>query len=292
MTSDLWQNGYHAINGIKLFCRDWRPDDETGLPVLALHGSLTQSGMWTETVESLGSVRVLCPDQRGYALTEDTGDDACVTFASDAVALARVLLPGRYVVVGHSFAASIALETALLAPEQVAGVVLVDPVVRIGAPPAAPAGNPVSQPKSFATLEDAARYIRATEEGVWTDATSRRFVQDIMTRDRDSGSDGGLWRFPFTAARLRRLRAFQASVAGDYELFAKAKAVRCPVLMFRGGMSKRFAAAAERPFLDAFDPSGSPKPECVLCPASGHFPTTTEPGIVVAALKRFLGNIA
>ncbi|HEY4141985.1 MAG TPA: alpha/beta hydrolase [Pseudolabrys sp.] len=287
MASDLWQNGYHAINGIKLFCRDWRPDNETGLPVLALHGSLTQSGMWTETVESLGSVRVLCPDQRGYALTKDTGDDACVTFASDAVALAHALLPGRYIVMGHSFAASITLETALLASEQVAGVVLVDPVVRIGAPPAAPVANPVSQPESFATLEDAARYVRATEEGVWTDATSQRFVQDIMMRDGDSG----LWRFPYTAERLRRLRAFQASVAGDYELFAKAKAVRCPVLIFRGGMSKRFAAAAEQPFLDAFDPSGSPKPECVLCPASGHFPTTTEPGIVVAALKRFLSGI-
>jgi pimeloyl-ACP methyl ester carboxylesterase len=289
MTDGLWQNGYHAINGVRLFCRDWRPGGETGLPVLALHGSLTQSGMWFETAETLGSVRMLCPDQRGYALTQDTGDDACVTFASDAVALVRALLPGRYVVMGHSFAASIALETALLTPEQVAGVVLVDPVVRLAAPPTAPAGNPVSQPEGFTTLDDAARYIRDTEEGVWTDATSRRFVQDIMTRD----GDGGLWRFPYTAARLRRLRAFQASAAGDYELFAKAKAVRCPALIFRGGMSKRFSAAAEQPFLDAFvSASGSPKPECVLCPASGHFPTTTEPGIVVAALKRFLGSIA
>ena len=33
-------------------------------------------------------------------------------------------------------------------------------------------------------------------------------------------------------------------------LFAKAKALRCPVLVFRGGMSKRFPAAAERPFLE------------------------------------------
>lgn len=286
MTGDLWQNGYHAINGLKLFYRDWRPGGETGLPVLALHGSLTQSGMWIEIAEMLGSVRVLCPDQRGYALTQDTGDDACVTFASDAVALARALLSRRYVVMGHSFAASIALEAALLAPEQVAAVVLVDPVVRLAVPSAASAGNPVSHPEAFATLDDAARYICATEEGVWTDATSRRFVQDIMGRD----GDGGLWRFPYTAARLRRLRAFQASAEGDYELFAKAKAVRCPVLIFRGGMSKRFAAAAEQPFLDAF--ASAPKPECVLCPASGHFPTTTEPGIVVAALKLFLSSVA
>ncbi len=283
----LWQNGTHAINGIALFCRDWQPRDATGLPLVALHGSLTQSGMWIETAEALGAVRMLCPDQRGYALTADTGDDACAAFASDAVALARAVVPGRYVIMGHSFAASIALETALVAKEQVAAVVLVDPVVRLAAAPAAPTGHPLPQPESFATIEDAARYFRDTEEGVWTEATSRRFVEDIMMRDGDSGR----WRFPYAAARLRRLRAFQASPAGDYELFAKAKAVRCPVLIFRGGLSKRFTAAAEQPFLDAFALSGPPKPECIVCPASGHFPTTTEPGIVVAGLKRFLGSV-
>lgn len=285
MTGGLWRNGTHVINGINLFCRDWQPDNQTGLPVLALHGSLTQSGMWIETVEDLASTRVLCPDQRGYALTEDTGDDACATFASDAVALARAEFPGRYVVMGHSFAASIALETALRAQEQVAGVVLVDPVVRLAVPPPAPPANPVSQPEAFAMLDDAARFFRDTEEGTWTEASSRRFAQDIMV------SDGGRWLFPYTAARLWRLRAFQASPAGDYDLFAKAKALRCPVLIFRGGLSKRFAAAAERTFLDAFALSGPAKPACVLCPASGHFPTTTEPSIVVAGLRRFLSGM-
>jgi pimeloyl-ACP methyl ester carboxylesterase len=126
------------------------------------------------------------------------------------------------------------------------------------------------------------RHFRDTEEGRWTDDTLRRFARDIMM-----GGENGPWRFPYTSERLRRLRTFTASPASDYDLFAKAKAVRCPVLVFRGGLSKRFPEAGERPFIDAF----ASKPEVVLCPESGHFPTATEPAIVVAALKRFLAAV-
>jgi pimeloyl-ACP methyl ester carboxylesterase len=99
--------------------------------------------------------------------------------------------------------------------------------------------------------------------------------------------ESGTWRFPYTPARLHRLRAFIASPAGDYDLFAKPRAVHCPVLAFRGGMSKRFPLDGEQPFLQAF----AREPELVLCPKSGHFPTTTEPDIVIRELKAFLGHV-
>ena len=283
MEADHWRTGKQTISGFRQFWRDWRPREESCLPVLALHGSLTQSGMWIAPAEAAGSVRLLCPDQRGFGLSEDPGGDACAAFASDALALARKMLPGRYVVMGHSFACSIALEAALMAVGQVAAVVLVDPVVRVGTPSAAPAASSVSPPEDFATLEDAGRHFRDTEEGEWSDNALRRFVQDIMMRD----GEGGPWRFPYADARLRRLRAFTASAASDYDLFAKAKAVRCPVLVFRGGMSKRFPAAAEQRFLETF----AAKPELIVCPTSGHFPTATEPAIVIEALKRFLDGV-
>lgn len=251
--------------------------------MLALHGSLTQSGMWIAPAEAAASIHMVCPDQRGFGLSEDPGIDRCAEFASDAVALAGTLLPARYLIMGHSFACSIALEATQQDAKRVAGVVLVDPVVRVATPSAASAAPPVSPPEGFATREDAERYFRATEEGAWPDAALRRFVQDIMMRDGDSGP----WRFPYTAARLRRLRAFSASAASDYDLFAKAKAVHCPVLVFRGGMSKRFPAVAEKPLAEAF----ATAPEIVLCPTSGHFPSTTEAGIVVAALQRFLAGL-
>ncbi len=283
MEIDLWRTDYHTVNGFSQFCRDWQPRDELFLPVLALHGSLAQSGMWIAPAQAAGSIRMLCPDQRGFGLSEDPGGDSCAEFAADALTLAQNLLPERYVVMGHSFACSIALEAAHRAAGRVAAVVLVDPVARIGTPSAAPAAPCTPPPETFATLEEAGRHFRDTEEGRWTDDALRRFVQDIMMRDGESGP----WRFPYAAARLRRLRAFTASPASDYDLFAKAKAVRCPVLVFRGGMSKRFPPAAEQPFLEAF----ASKPKVVVCPKSGHFPTATEPDIVIEELKRFLDGV-
>jgi esterase len=280
MNNTLWRSGSETINGFRMHYRDWRPRDEASLPVLALHGSLSQSGAWIALAQTAKTIRMLCPDQRGFGLSEDPGSDACGEFAADALALAQRLLPPRFVVMGHSFACSIALEAARIATDKTAAVVLVDPVVRLptASPTAVP--PPLVLPESFATLEDAVRYFRESEEGDWPGDTLERFVADIMLRDDATGT----WRFPYTPARLRRLRAFTASPASDYDLFAKAKAVRCPVLIFRGGASKRFPAAAEAPFVQAFPA----KPAVVLCPTSGHFPTASETGIVADGLLRFL----
>ena len=278
----FWRTDYHTVNGFSHFYRDWQPREESSLPVLALHGSLTQSGMWVAPAEAAGTVHMLCPDQRGFGRSEDPGSDSCAEFASDALALAQYLLPERYVIMAHSFACSIALAAAYGAASNVAAVVLVDPVVHVGmsAAPAAPSPPP---PEKFDTLEDAGRHFRNTEEGEWTDEALRRFVQDIMMREGESGP----WRFPYTPVRLQRLRAFTASPESDYDLFAKAKALRCPILIFRGGMSKRFPPAAEQPFLQAF----ASKPKLVVCPTSGHFPSATEPRIVIAELKHFLNTV-
>ncbi len=281
MASGFWRSECLTNNSFRLFYRDWRPRADSGLPLLALHGSLTQSGMWTAIAEGAGAVRMLCPDQRGFGLSEDPGGDSCAEFASDALLLAQRKSLSRFVVMGHSFACSIALEVAARAAATVAAVVLIDPVVRIS--PAAQAAPIISSSGSFATIEQAARYFRDTEEGKWTDLTLRRLVEDIMISDVQTGH----WRFPYSSARLRRLRAFTASPANDYDLFTKAKIVRHPVLIFRGGMSKRFPAAAERPFVEAF----ASKPKVVLCPSSGHFPTATEPEIIINELKHVLNSI-
>ena len=277
MPDNLWRTDNLTHNGFRQFYREWRPRHESSPPVLALHGSLTQSGMWNAIAEGLGSVRMLCPDQRGYGRSEDPGDDSCAAFAADAISLAQKLSLDRYAVLAHSFACSIALDVAVKDAARVTAIVLVDPVVKVG--PLGQSAPSVPPPESFATIEEAMRHFRETEEGKWTDAALARFVQDIMMQDAQTGR----WHFPYSAARLRRLRAFTASPASDYDLFAKAKAVHCPLLIFRGGMSKRFRPEAEQPFLEAF----AAKPEIAVCPDSGHFPTATEPGIVIDALKRF-----
>lgn len=281
MASGFWRTDYLTDCGFRQFYRDWRPRDEATLPILALHGSLTQSGMWILPAETAASMRMLCPDHRGFGLSEDPGGDSCAEFAADALALAQRQSLDRYVVMGHSFACSIALEMATRVAPHIAAIVLVDPVVRFG--PAAQSASPISFPDGFTTIEEAKRHFRATEEGRWADSALERFIYDIMIHDQETGR----WHFPYSTARLRRLRAFTASPASDYDLFTKAKAVHCPVLIFRGGMSKRFPPVAEQPFLEVF----VSKPKVVVCPNSGHFPTATEPDIVVNQLKHFLNSL-
>ena len=112
MEIDRWRTDFNTSSGFNQFYRDWRPRDEFCLAVLALHGSLTQSGMWIAPTEAASSIRMLCSDQRGFGLSNDPGGDSCALFAADARALARNLFPERYVIMGHSFACSITLEAA------------------------------------------------------------------------------------------------------------------------------------------------------------------------------------
>lgn len=46
MKTAAWRAGYRAANGFGQFYRDWQPSEEHCPPIAALHGSLTQSGMW------------------------------------------------------------------------------------------------------------------------------------------------------------------------------------------------------------------------------------------------------
>jgi thioesterase domain-containing protein len=71
---------------------------------------------------------------------------------------------------GHSFACSIALEAAQIAAGHVAAVVLVDPVVHVGAASAVSTAASPPPLATFATLEEAERHFRETEEGEWGDS--------------------------------------------------------------------------------------------------------------------------
>jgi pimeloyl-ACP methyl ester carboxylesterase len=99
-----------------------------GLPVLLLHGLSQQRAFWEPVVRRLRSRPVAAMDQRGHgetdtALDRDFSVPAC---AADVVAVLDSLGWDRAVVVGHSWGASVALETAASAHDRVAAAVLVD----------------------------------------------------------------------------------------------------------------------------------------------------------------------
>jgi pimeloyl-ACP methyl ester carboxylesterase len=277
-----WRSGFESVSDFRMFYRDWRPvGGESHLPVIALHGSLTQGGMWLATAEGIGGARFICPDQRGYGRSEDPGNgDAAADFALDAIRLADALFIDRFTVMGHSFAGAIALQVAAMEPDRVAGAVLVDPTVRTAKGAKANLRVAGERPHRFDDLKEVVRFWKKSEEGRWPAKNLSRFVKDVMDMDDDDAP----CKMPFESERLVRLRSFQASGAGDYFPEKIAKKVKSPVLIFRGGESRRFSKEGQMKLQGAFPL----KPRVVVCPRSGHFPPVQDVELFEQNLWKFL----
>lgn len=117
----------------RLFVVDEGPP--AGVPVLLFHGTAGWSVLWRETQAALTAAgfRSIAYDippfgfsDRPAANTYGRGDQA-----RRVVALLDALGVDRVILVGHSFGAGPALETALRAPARVSGLVLVDAAVAV-----------------------------------------------------------------------------------------------------------------------------------------------------------------
>ncbi len=279
-----WYAGIETVSNFRMSFRDWRPAKQSiPFPVVALHGSLSQSGMWNDLAEDAGTIRMICPDQRGYGRTQDPGaGDAAADFAKDVVCLADALLLDRFIVMGHSFAGAIALAVAAKRPERVVATVLMDPTVG-GGPNAGvvPAVN--DRPVEFESIAQAQKIFTQNEEGYWPPARTKRFLRNVLLCD----SSEGFCRVPYQKDRLLRLREFQATSASDYDPVFWAERTKCPALVFRGGRSRRFDAESEKLLTKAL-PAQS---RMVVCTKSGHFPNVSEPTVVQRELKEFLAEL-
>lgn len=104
----------------------------TGLPVLLLHGAATDSSLWTDVVRGLAARpgpgrRCVAPDLPGLGRSE-TPVGRRLDLSAQAVLLRGLLAAegiDRAVVVGHGTGGSVAVHLAAVAPQAVAGLVLV-----------------------------------------------------------------------------------------------------------------------------------------------------------------------
>ncbi|WP_371656408.1 MULTISPECIES: alpha/beta fold hydrolase [unclassified Streptomyces] len=112
---------YVTVNGVELF----HTDTGAGAPVLFLHGWGTSGRVWDAQVADLAADhRVITMDWRGCGRSEHppTGNTTRAN-VEDILALIEHLGLQQPLLVGSSLGATFALETALRAPEHVAGVV-------------------------------------------------------------------------------------------------------------------------------------------------------------------------
>lgn len=129
-----------VVDGVRLHVVVHGRDGDEGTAVVLLHGLATHGYLWHDTARDLGSrCRVIIPDlvglgrselpERGLALPDQ---------ARTLLGLLDALGARRVVLAGHDIGGAVALHAAALAPERVAGLVLLST-------PALPGGWPVRQ---------------------------------------------------------------------------------------------------------------------------------------------------
>jgi len=121
-----------SSTGLDIHYREWRPPAPPAgpalPPVLLLHGLASSCRIYDLCAPRLEGRRVIAYDQRGHGLTgkPDDGYDLA-TLVADGTGLARSLdLSEPYIVVGHSWGATVALAWAVEQPGAVHAGVLVD----------------------------------------------------------------------------------------------------------------------------------------------------------------------
>lgn len=110
----------------KLFVDD---GGQGGLPVVFLHSLAGNASQWESQLSYLRpSRRALAPELRGHGRSASPAGGVydMTAYAEDVAAIADELSIDRFILVGHSMGAAVALACAAANPERVAGLLLVD----------------------------------------------------------------------------------------------------------------------------------------------------------------------
>ncbi|MFC3687945.1 alpha/beta fold hydrolase [Aquipuribacter hungaricus] len=251
-------------------------DVGSGPAVLLLHGSgpgTTGAGSWGATAEALaGSCRLVAPDLAGFGGTPlpPGSRGGRRTWTEQASGLVDALGLDRYVVVGHSMGAAVALSLAVARPSQVAGVVAVS---AMGAP-----GAPLSPDL----------------EAVWAAPPGRDGARDMLSRLL---LDPALVGEQAVTARAAAMEAGEAAFEGlfppprqrwvdDLALApAELAGVRAPVLLVHGAQDTVTPLATSVPALLA----SLPDARLHVLDRCGHAPAVEHPDAFRALLADFLG---
>lgn len=262
----------------------WTATGGAGVPVVLCHGG---AGMW----DYLGPVADRCTDiallhrweQRGCGRSDRTGPYSVARFVADLEFLRRHFGYERWVVVGHSWGAGLALRYALAHPERVLGVLSVS-------------GTGFGRAWRDAYHAEADR--RLTDR--------QRDRRDQLTRRRRSGAEEREWRILSYAtdfADPRRAAALAAEFADvpyainfecnkalndeekatvEADVLAACRGLAVPVRVVHGAGDPRPVWAVQS-LVDTL-----PSAELVVLPEVGHLPWLENPDAFTLVTRDFL----
>lgn len=175
-----------TMEAIKLFVDDEGSRGE--LPVVFLHSLAGNTQQWTAQLDFVRQTRrALAMDLRGHGKSPGApnGDFNIETLAQDVQAAIAELGIERFILAGHSMGGSVAVAVAGAIPEQVAGVLLVDPSGDATQMPAEQVQGLLAALQSeayTAVIEDYWQQILAGA----TEATQTNVMYDLRQTDKET----------------------------------------------------------------------------------------------------------
>lgn len=265
------------VKGQRVHLRDEGPRADSS-PLLLIHGTSASLHTWDGWAAALrGRRRVIRFDLPGFGLTgpnarADYSDAAHAQFVVD---LADALGLQRFVLAGNSLGGEVAWRAALLAPQRVEKLILVDAAGYAFVPEAVPLGfaialnpltawmTPYSLPRAL--VDSSVRNVYGDPSRVTPALVERYFQLTLRAGNR--------------RALVQRLRQF---VPGEQA--ARLRELKLPTLILWGERDRLIPPDSARRF--AADIAGS---ELVMLTRLGHVPHEEDPSASLVPVRRFLG---
>jgi esterase len=273
---DELPDGRHAVvEGFRLHYLDWGGD---GVPIVFLHGGALTAHSWDLVCQALRDrFRCIAVDQRGHGDSEWSPelDYSIEAHVRDVAGVADQLELGRFLVVGQSLGAMNGLALAARHPDRLAGLAMIDAAPHMTGGGAQRVADFVLMPAELPSVEEfverAQRFNRRRDP-----VLLRRSVLHNLRR-----MPSGSWTWKYDRRHLSQ-RSFEEMVVRFRELEAVLPAVRCPVLVVRGGESDVMSES------DALRLAGSlPDGRAVTVPQAGHTVQGDNPEGLAEALASF-----
>ncbi len=252
------------------------------LPVVLIHGTSASLHTWEGWVKALkGQRRVITFDLPGFGLTgpfagqyrpDDYHGDTYARFVLD---LLDVLQLPRVVLGGNSLGGEVAWRTAVIAPERVASLVLVDAMGPVFTPLSIPLGFRIARVPVLNRISEWAlprSLVAQSVADVYGDPA--RVTSELVDRYFELALREG--------NRRALVMWMQHLVVGDG--FEKVATLKQPTLILWGGRDKLIPPTAAQQFHERI--AGS---QLVVFDTLGHVPQEEDPARSVVPVKAFLG---
>jgi pimeloyl-ACP methyl ester carboxylesterase len=244
-----------------------------GEPVVVLHGLLGSGRNWQAVGKRLARRhRVLLPDLRNHGMSPWSEASGYPAMAADLEALLGRERLAAAAFVGHSMGGKAAMTLALLRPERVSRLVVVDIA------PVDYGGRGFLDYIAALEALDLASLRRAEADAALAPAVPDAGVRAFLLQNLDSEGGRLLWR-----ANLQGLARAMATITGFPSEELQGRRYEGPTLFLRGERSAYVERAHRAAIGRLF-----PRSRLVTVRGAGHWVHADAPAVVVEALERFL----